>query len=327
MIDYSDVATACESSGQYARREFLKYFSAVLSAGFFPRQSSALPQQPKLDFPTQPRARLAVTSYPFRAYINSPTNRARNASLPGMDLKEFAGFVAEKFDIHNINPLVDHFSSIDPAYLAAFRAAVDKAHSRVVDLGLSGRRFYASDTFIRQSAVAYGQKCIDIAVQVGSPSVRQHVTGHAGEKPDVALAAGSLGELAEYGAKRNIVINLENDNLVAEDPFFLVAVIEKVNSPFLRALPDFGNSLTGHDQAYNRKAVEAMLMHAYNMCHVKDTVAGKDGKIYQVDLASMFALAKNSAYRGFFSMEFETESGDPITGTRRLVEETLKYLV
>ena len=327
MIDYSDVATANESSWQPARRQFLKCLPAALSASFFPRQASALPQQPSLHFPTQPRSRLAVTSYPFRAYINSPTNRGRNASLPGMDLKEFAGFVVEKFDVHNINPLVDHFSSTDPAYLTAFRAAVDKAGSHIVDLGLSGRRFYAGDASVRQAAVDFGQRCIDIAIQVGSPSVRQHVTGHAGEKPDIALAAGSLGELAEYGAKRNVVINLENDNLVAEDPFFLVAVIEKVNSPYLRALPDFGNSLTGHDQAYNHNAVKAMLMHAYNMCHVKDTVAGKDGKLYRVDLGSMFALARNSAYRGFFSMEFETESGDPIIGTKRLVEETLQHLV
>jgi sugar phosphate isomerase/epimerase len=156
--------------------------------------------------------------------------------------------------------------------------------------------------------------------------VRQHVNGHSGEKPDVSLAAASLAGLAEYGAKKNIAINLENDSPGAEDPFFLVAVIEKVNNPYLRALPDFGNSLIGHDNEYNKKAVRGMLTHAFNMCHVKDIVEDDAGKRYHVDLAAMFKLAKETSYQGFFSMEFETKEGDPTTGTKRLVEETLQHL-
>ena len=133
--------------------------------------------------------------------------------------------------------------------------------------------------------------------------------------------------MAAHGEKRGIVVNLENDSPGAEDPFFLVAVIEKVKSPYLRALPDFGNSLIGHDDAYNHEAVEKMLRHAWNMCHVKDTVEDDNGKTYTVDLPSLFALAKRTGYRGYFSMEFDTGNRDPIAGTQRLVEETLKYLV
>lgn len=159
----------------------------------------------------------------------------------------------------------------------------------------------------------------------GSPSVRQHVHGKRSAKPDVELAAQSLGKLAEYGSQRNIVVNLENDNAVSEDPFFLVRVIEKVNSPYLRALPDFGNSLLGHDAEYNKRAVHAMLAHAYNMCHVKEDMEA-DGKHYRVDLATMFRLAKTSRYPGYFSMECESEVEDPFTGTKRLIQQTLQYL-
>lgn len=318
------MTTTNPSPWRPGRRDVLRWVSAGLSATVFSATTEAAAEQPSMPFPTEPRDRLAVTSYPFRAYIESPTNRGRNASLPGMDLKAFPGFVAENFGVHNINPLLEHFSSTDPGALDAFRAAVDKAGSHVVDLGLSGKRFYASGASIRQAAVEFGQQCVDIAVQVGSPSVRQHVSGS--EKPDVVLAARSLGQLAEYGAKRNIVINLENDSLISEDPFFLVAVIEKVQNPYLRALPDFGNSLIGHDQDYNHSAVKAMLTHVYNMCHVKDTVVGADGKKYHVDLRSMFDLAKARSYRGFFSMEFDSRSGDPIAGTKQLVAESLQCL-
>lgn len=286
-----------------------------------PNQSS-----PSFHFPVEPRQRLAVTSYPFRAYIESPSNRARDPKVKGFDLKAFPALMIEKFGIYNINPLGDHLASTEPSYLESFRAAVAKAGSHMVGLGLSGRRFYAADPETRKAAVDYGRTWVDNARVLGSPSVRQHVSGGKGEKPDVALAAESLGELAEYGARHNVVINLENDSPVAEDPFFLVAVIERVNNPYLRGLPDFGNSLRGHDAAYNRKAVSAMLKHAWNMCHVKDTLRTRDGQVYTVDLKTMFGLAKEYSYRGYFSMEFDTGAGDPFTGTKHLVEESLRYL-
>jgi sugar phosphate isomerase/epimerase len=306
------------------RRDLLK--TVLATAGTAPLIAAVNERAPTFDFPTQPRQRLAVTSYPFRAYIESPSNRARDPKLKGFDLKEFPALMIEKFGIYNINPLGDHLASTEPAYLESFRAAVAKTGSHMVGLGLSGRRFYAADADVRKAAVEYGRTWVDNARILGSPSVRQHVSGRQGDKPDVALAAGSLGELAEYGARRNIVINLENDSPVAEDPFFLVAVIERVNNPYLRGLPDFGNSLRGHDAAYNQKAVSAMLKHAWNMCHVKDTLRTRDGQVYTVDLKTMFGLAKESSYRGYFSMEFDTGAGDPFTGTKHLVEETLKYL-
>lgn len=281
---------------------------------------------PSIQFPRKSRDRLAVTSWPFRAYIDSPTNRARKASEHGMDLKEFPSFVVEQFGVYNINPLADHFKSTNDAYLAAFRQAVSRAGSHVVDLGLGGRDFYSPNEASRRAAVDYGRQGIDIAVKIGSPSVRQHLRATRGRKPEAAVAAEGLQQLAEYGAQRNIVINLENDDPIAEDPFLLVTVIDKVNSPYLRALPDFGNSLAEHDEMYNQRGVKAMLGHAWNMCHVKDSVESSNGQMKEVDLAAMFGLAKRSQYRGYFSMEFDTDAGDPIAGTKKLIQKSLQYL-
>lgn len=276
--------------------------------------------------PVKPRDRLALTSYPFRAYIVSPTNRGRNPALPGMDLKQFAQMAVDQFGIHNINPLIDHFASTDPAYLDSFRKAVADAGTHIVDLGLPGGSFYSSDASQREQAVSATRQSIDIAKIIGSPSVRPHVHGKRGEKPSVDLAAQSLGQLAEYGAKHGIVVNLENDNPVSEDAFFLTEVIDKVNSPHLRALPDFGNSLIDHDADYNQRAVTAMLKHAGAMCHVKDVVASRTGQKKTVDLQKMFALAKEYSYHGYFSMECDSGQDDPYAGTTRLVNETLRYL-
>ena len=286
----------------------------------------ASPQGPHVEFPTSPRARLAVTSWPFREFIDSPHNPYRNRQKPGMDLKDFPGMVVKRFGVQNICPLSTHFYSTDPAYLDAFRQAVEQAGSHLVDLGLGGRSFWDPDKSKRQAAVEYGQHWIDLAFKLGSPSVRQHLGAPRGVKPDVDLASQTLGELAEYGAAKNTVVNLENDDLVNEDPFFIVKVIEKVGNPYLRALPDFGNTLGGGDVDYNERGVAAMLKHAYGVCHVKDLVVADSGKTYEVNLREMFELAKASGFKGYYMMEWDGGPGDPYEGTRRLVEETLRYM-
>lgn len=309
-----------------SRRDFISRLPLLFGA------RAALGQQhvqrrPDFRFPIEPRKRLAVTSWPFRAYIESPLNRYRDPKRPGWDLKAFPRLIADKFNVHNINPLSDHFPSTDPAYLEQFRTAVDSAQSHVVDLGLAGQSVYDPDGAQRKASIQYGRKWIDIAVVVGSPSVRQHIKGVRGVKPDVGLAAATLGEIAAYGSKRNVIVNLENDNAVSEDPFFLLAVIQKVNSPYLRALPDFGNSLQTHDAEYNAKALTAMFRYAYGMAHVKDQVRCGENKLCTVNLKRMFAIARASSYRGYFSMEVDTHGDeDPFQGTSRLIEGTLDYL-
>ena len=280
----------------------------------------------QLSFPTEARQRLAVTSYPFRTFIASPTNPARDKSVAGMDLKEFPAMIAKRFGVYNINPLGDHLSSTDSVYLKEFRKAVDAAGSHLVDFGLGGRDFGNTDASVRNEAIEYGRHWIDVAAEIGAPSVRQHLRTAKGETPSVTNSVESLGRLADYGARKNIVVNLENDSPGAEDPFFIVEVVSKVSSQYLRALPDFGNSLRGHDAEYNKKAVDAMFQHAFNMCHVKDVLQTKDGQVYRVDVAGLFAVARARGYKGYFSMEFDTGAGDPFAGTENLVKQSLQYM-
>ena len=124
------------------RRDWLQWVSAAaLGTRISGCAVPAHGREPETRFPTDARARLAITSYPFRAYIDSPTNHEKNRKHPGMDLKAFPAFVVKNFGIFNVSPLVDHFSSTDPTYLDAFRTALERTHSRIVDLGLGGAPF------------------------------------------------------------------------------------------------------------------------------------------------------------------------------------------
>jgi sugar phosphate isomerase/epimerase len=280
---------------------------------------------PNIPFPAEPKARLGVASYPFRAFINGPHNEDRDKTKPGMQLTEFPAMVREKFNLRNIEPLDSHFHSLQPAYLGELRNAVEKAGCRVMNIPASVRAsLYDPDAAKRKIGVDNAKKWVDAAVALGSPSIRVHIQGARGVKPDVTRAAESLRAVADYGAQKNIVINLENDDPETEEAPYLVKVIEQVNSPWLRGLPDFCNSMLKGDEKYNYDSVTAMFQHAYNISHVKDSEVD-NGKVFRVDVGRTFAIAKQTGYRGYFSMEWEGE-GEPYQGTQKLIDASLKYL-
>src|SRR6266403_2623649 len=279
---------------------------------------------PSMVFPIAARERIAIASYPFRDFIAGHDDKCGSGK---MELKEFAGHVAAKFKIQRIEPWSAHFRSLEKAYLEDLRVAVEKAGGAIVNIAVDGEHSpYAADSAERERAIAFSKEWIDTAAAIGSPSVRTNIPQAKDSKPDVERTAESLQGVAEYGAAKNVVVNLENDNPVNEDPFFLVKVIEKVGSKWLHALPDFGNTLAARDDEYAYKGVVWMFGLAYCISHVKETEVG-DGKdkIARVDLAKTFGIAKRHGYKGYFSMEWDSP-GDPYAGTAGLIEKTLKNL-
>jgi sugar phosphate isomerase/epimerase len=306
------------------RRCFLAQ-SALAAAGasLFPRLAFSVDGAPHVQFPTDPRERVAIASYPFRDFISGP----REASAPEkMDLKDFAAHCGEKFNTRKIEPWNRHFRSTDAKYLEEFRASVEKARGAVVNIAVDGdHSLYAATASERDQAVAFGKKWIDVAVAISSPSVRTNIAEAKDSKPDLHRAADSLKRVAEYAAAKNIVVHLENDNPVAEDPFFLVQLIEKVSSPWLHSNPDFCNTLATGREEYAYKGITAMFQHAYGICHVKDMETNEKGQVFRVDMARTFGILKRANYRGYCSMEFDAQ-GDPYAGTATLIAQTLQYL-
>lgn len=293
--------------------------------------SFATTSGPAIAFPTNPRDRVAVAAYPFREFIvgwkgwdgKTPSKVPHEQQ---MELKDFAAHVAGKFNVHHIEPWSPIFPSTDPKYLEEFRGAVEKAHSSIVDIAVDGRYSqYSSDASVRRKAVEANNHWIDVGAALGSPSIRTHIDAAKDSQPDVGRAVETLARIAEYGAKKNVVVHLENDNPVSEDPFFIVQIIEKVNSPWLRALPDFGNSLAAHDEAFQDRAMEAMFSHAYAICHVKEGEVDDQGKASHVDMAKTFEILKKHGFKGYCSIEYDSP-GDPYKPTAEMVEQTIKYL-
>jgi len=295
------------------RRTFLQAAAASLALPGVPAAPT-----PQVKFPTEPRERIAVASWPFRAIVDP-----KKGSLPLID---FPKMIMDRFGVHGIEPLDLHFASTEPGYLDKFREAAHKINVRIVNIPVAGigGSFYSADPESRAKAIADAKHWLDVAAMVGAPGIRTHVAS-AKTPPDAALAAMSLKPVADYAATKNVVVHLENDDPNSEEAFFLIDVITRVNHPFLRALPDFCNSmLLDRGEEYNYQALTALFGCAYGVCHVKDSEQfGK--KLFRIRLDRAFGIARSAGYRGYFSVEYDAE-GDPYVPTQSLIAGTLRAL-
>ncbi len=317
----------------FTRRNFLQHASAVALSPALAKSvigiSDWLGQSagPNVRFSTEPRERIAVASYPFREFI-SGKHEDKSVTAAKMPLIDFAAHISAKFEVRKIEPWSEHFLSLEPSYLDELRVAAAKAGSSFANIAADGdNSLYSPDSAKRQGAIQFGKTWVAAAARLGSPSIRINIAASkaANAKPDPALVAEGLKSIADHAASKSVVVHLENDNPVSEDPFFIVSVIDRVKSPWLHALPDFGNSLAALPAEDAYRGLDQMFARAYAICHVKETITTRSNTVAHVDLARSFLLAAKHGYKGNFSMEFDSE-GDPYEGTGKLIAATIKNL-
>jgi sugar phosphate isomerase/epimerase len=298
--------------------------SVVKGAIFCYASAAFATEPPRATFPADPRARIAVATYPFRESIIAPGNQDRDPKKPGMDLASFARFVRTEFGVYGIEPLDSHFSSTEYSEVRKLRAAFEAAGVHTVNIPVDEKVELCSDDEARRDASnARYRHWIDVAVLLGSPSIRIWIP-KCSDASDLPRAVRALKPTLEYAATRNIVVNLENDNPVSASAARTIAAIELAGTPYLRALPDFGNGLMGGDERFNAQNVKDMFAHAWNIAHVKDAES-VHGRRKTASLVELFGIAKGSGYRGYYSMESDSDV-DPMVDTRHLIEQSLRLI-
>lgn len=304
----------------FTRRTFCKGAILCSASTVFAKEMKS----PHADFPTDPRARLAVATYPFRSILISPTNQDRDSSKPGMDLAAFAGYVRTEFHVRGIEPLSLHFPSTESGEILKLRAAFDAAGVHTVNIPVDDPvELCSTNAAIRNAGNARYRMWIDIAVTLRSPSLRLWIP-KCSDPSDLPRAVHALKPTLEYATAHNIVINLENDDPILSSDKRVLDAIRLAGTPYLRALPDFANSLMGGDEQFNAQAVQRMFAHAWNIAHVKDAEEIR-GKRETVSLSELFGIAKAARYRGYYSMESDSDV-DPVMDTKHLIEQSLALM-
>lgn len=298
------------------RRDFLATTAAA--ALFLPKRGSARQQSKggKLD-------RLACNSWPFRAYFDTPQMPGyRDSRYPLLTQADFPQFLADHFDIHNVEFLPQHFADTDPATIDKVKAALKKANSRCCNLmGVEfpgGVFTHRSDP---QPITKEAERWVNVALALGSPSITIALTGEGPADP--LTAAENLKPAVDAAHRRGIKVLFHNDDMQRESAGILTAVIKQLGSDKTGTCPDFGNFAT-KSAAFALAQLRMLAPYASNICHSKDGIAEK-GKFYADDFPASMKVMRDAGFQGLYSLEFEGLD-TPLDGVRKLMNLTEKYL-
>lgn len=217
------------------------------------------------------------------------------------------------------------------------KAEVPAAKKQIADAGLTLAVYSTSNDFFQPDASARAKEAqkikhaIDVANQLGVNIVRVFSGNHRDDytfEQGLGWIIDGLSDSANYAHQHGVVLALENHGLMAGRSDQVKAIIEKVNSPGLRANLDTGNFLL-----VGQNPVEAAqeLAPLVALVHLKDfRVARPDETIHvykgldgvgltgtvtgegMVDLPKVISILHEASYKGWLSLEYEGGQ-DPIT--------------
>jgi sugar phosphate isomerase/epimerase len=205
-------------------------------------------------------------------------------------------------------------------------AFLNKLKRRAFTLGLDLMGFSTHQTFVspdaevRKKNIAHTTKCLELAYQLGIPTIRVN-TGRWGTSKDFnelmknrgieprlegytdddgfKWVIDSFEELVPVAEKLGVIMGLENHWGLGRTADGVLRVVKAVDSPWLQVTLDTGNFLEDQYTQFDALADRAVLVQA-------KTYYG-EGTWYTLDIDydQVAAILKKHAYRGYISLEFE----------------------
>ena len=188
----------------------------------------------------------------------------------------------------------------------------------------------------RQKAVENHYKWVDAAKYLGCHSIRVNAFGQ-GSAEDVASAAvEGLAGVAEYGAKENINVIVENHGSYSSNGSWLSSVMKQINMPNCGTLPDFGNFCIKRkvnswdcEEEYDRYKGVLEMMPFAKAVSAKTHDFDEAGYEINTDYMKMMTIVKDHGYTGYVGIEYEGSTmgeEEGIIATRDLLRTVGKAL-
>ena len=284
------------------RRDFLKRGGLAMAWPLLHRSGLAETRQ-------QPAAekmkRIGCTTVCFR--MRFPQTRPKNytPTEPDLSLLDVPALFAEKLGVHNVELWSMHFAEQTPAYCAKVRGAVEKAGStlRNVQLDAPGYNLSHPDKAERLKSVRFCKEWMDRSAACGATSMRANVGGGRKGPPfDVQVTGDSFAQLAQHGQKIGLKILVENHGGFSGVPENVVAIVEAVDSPWCRTLPDFGNV----PKDFSQEQREAFLRKIFPWAHLvsaKGMVFDEEYRHVTYNIGQCVKLGESMGFKGIYSVE------------------------
>jgi sugar phosphate isomerase/epimerase len=254
------------------------------------------------------RNRIAVSTYSYWRY-------RKDTRLPiedCIDLAAQAGF-------DGVEILHVQMSREDNAYLQMLKR---RAFINGLDLcGFSTHQgFVSPDLAIRQKNVDHTIHCIELAHQMGIPTMRVN-TGRWGTIRDFTQLMKNRGieprlegysdeeafkwvidgleRCLEAAEQKGVVLGLENHWGLGRTAEGVLQIVEAIDSPWLQVTADTGNFLEDQYRQFEAIAPKAVFVQA------KTYYGGGTWYTLDIDYTRIARILRGAGYRGYVSLEFE----------------------
>lgn len=167
----------------------------------------------------------------------------------------------------------------------------------------------ALDEAERKAAVDSHRKWFDISCELGCTSFRANSGGHGPEgteQKQIGQCTKSFAELAEIGAKCNIVVTMENHGGISYDPDVIVRIMTEIDSPNCRVLADFLNWPDEDDKLANLEKVAPFAFAT----HAKFLSFDENGESPEIDAAKAIKILSDAGYSNPYGIEYEGKTDD-----------------
>lgn len=292
------------------RRDILKKTAAVVATtmtGGLVRHARAQSASDDVRPVRRPNP-IAISSYSYWRYND-------NTKLPieqCIELAADAGF--DGFEILHVQLKDDSAPSLQKLKRVALVNGLNLC-------GLSTHQgFVSSDEEVRKKNVQHTQHCLDVAHELGIPTMRvntgrwgttksfDELMSNQGKEPTpegftddqgFGWVIDAYGQLANHAEKRGVVMGLENHWGLGRTAEGVQRVIEAVNSPWLQVTLDTGNFLERQYEQFQALAKQAVLVQA------KTYYGGGKWYTLEIDYDRIARILREVGYRGYVSLEFE----------------------
>ncbi|HUI41634.1 MAG TPA: TIM barrel protein [Terriglobia bacterium] len=310
------------------RREFISSLLAGVVASAAGRPAS--PQHPRrraVHRVPSPLDRVCVSTRSFKSYFDVTQDSALKSASERLVLLDFPQIIADRYKVHNLEFVAQHFASLEPAYLQALKSNLVAAQSRLINLAVdieelgAGGGLSDPDAAVRNAAIETCKNWIDTARQLGARSVRCDPGGM--NPDDLSLTIDSYRKLAAYGRPKSVAVLIENrGDIGAAHPEALVQIFRAVGGAFIGALPDFGDF---PDNATRLRGLPLLFRYARTVCHARDLKLDSGDRQPGFDFQQCVQISKDAGFRGVHSIEYES-GVDAYAGVQSVIDELVRLL-
>jgi L-ribulose-5-phosphate 3-epimerase len=306
------------------RRSFLGNTGLAAAALTLP----AVPR-PAADTPSAQRLKLAISTYSYwhfrtaRVAIETVINKAAALGVEGVDI------LHRQMDIPEQAPLTsEHRAHLQTLKRHAFRQGID-----LVCLSIH-QDFVDPDPEVRHRQIEHTLKCIEIAYELGVPSIRLNsgrwgtirsfddLMKARGEEPvlpgyteedGIRWCIESIEQCLPKAAECGVILALENHWGLTRTPEGLLRIVDAIKSPWLGVLMDTGNFLEDPYAKLEQIAPQTVFVQAKTYC------GGGEWYTLDLDYRRIAGILARANYTGYVALEMEGKE-DPDLAVPRSID-------